>query len=129
MTKKFVSIFLALLLLNGSVHLDELVKLRFLLEHFKEHKAAHPEDSLTVFLYKHYILNQKAESQKDKKSDTQLPFKSAKSFTAHFSVFCLDSKTVDFLTPYIKLEFSPCRCSKVVSNYTAIWQPPKLVLS
>lgn len=51
------------------IHLDEQVKLPYKFTHYFEHKALHPHDSIVAFLYKHYVLNQNAESEKDKKND------------------------------------------------------------
>lgn len=129
MLKKLVSIFLSLLILNGSVHLDELVKLRFLVSHYSEHIAGHPEDSVVVFLYKHYLVNQKEESQKDKKSDAQMPFKSVNTFAPHFSTFCLNSEKIELLASVFTLPHNSFSQSlKIPCIYTAIWQPPKLAI-
>lgn len=125
--KKVIAHLLLWSIISGTFHLDELIRLPFLIGHYSEHKLLHPGDSVSEFLYKHYILNQKAESEKDKKSDSQMPFKSPQSFGSHLSQFAFDEKqsvqptnqnSATFFSPYTNV-YDGC-------IFFSIWQPPKV---
>ncbi len=73
---RIITFFLILVIFGGAIHFDELLKAPVLFRHYSKHKTQHPNDSPISFLYKHYILNQNAESENDGASDSQMPIKS-----------------------------------------------------
>ena len=123
--KRFFVIVLIITIIGSTLHFDELTKISFLSEHYCQHKLEHPQDGIFVFLYKHYILNQKAESENDKKRDSKLPFKSSQNYFSHFSPFTLESfSIIRISSSAIKLD-TPFKNCIVLSIYFNIWQPPK----
>ncbi len=112
--------------MGSAIHIDELTKLPFLFHHYHEHKSLHPDDSALVFLYKHYILQQKAESEKDKKSDSQLPFKSDQKFNSHLVSFNCGIINNEIVCQITELSFIPFAVSEVTVRSVDIWQPPKI---
>jgi hypothetical protein len=124
--KRIITIILITSIIGGVAHLDELVKFPFLIHHYSEHKAQHPDDSVLTFLYKHYILNQKAESEKDRKSDSQMPFKSAQNFHSHFIPFVFENKAKQVVSKTAVKIFIPFKETKISTGFFDIWQPPKV---
>lgn len=124
--KKVITFILALSILGGSIHADELCKLPMLLKHFKEHKKQHPSDTSIDFIYKHYITYQKAESKQDQQSDTNLPFKSPQSFHFHIAPFVSEISISEELFDVLKICHFPHYISSVLSLSSDKWQPPQL---
>jgi hypothetical protein len=124
--KKVISILLVFSIIGGSMHLDELVKVPLLVSHYFDHKKSHPGISVSGFLYMHYILNQKPESEKDKKSDSQLPFKSVQNFHCHFVPFVFENEKSQMVCESVNNNFITCAVIKVQSRPFDIWQPPKI---
>lgn len=124
--KKVMVFIMALSILGGSIHADELSKLPMLLKHYKEHKRLHPSDSSLDFIYKHYIAFQKAESNKDQQSDSKLPFKSAQAFHSHLSPFVTDHSSVESIIGSFIICHYTFYNSTVLSHCSDIWQPPQL---
>jgi hypothetical protein len=126
--KKITSIVLILLLLFETSGLKELVKMPLLIHHYFEHKATHPSDNFLGFIAKHYTGSQKSESAHDKKTDNQLPFKSADCFQTHVSAFIVSEHQVLPVVFDIKLkQYTVYPESALVSRPFDIWQPPKIV--
>jgi len=123
--KRFLVIILTITIIGSTLHLDELTKVSFLSEHYSQHKLQHPQDGFFVFLYKHYILNQKAESENDKKSDSRLPFKSSQNYFSHFSPFTLESFCIIRIGSSAIALNTPFKKCIILSVYFNIWQPPK----
>lgn len=124
--KRIVAIGLIFIVIGAYIPTDELLRLPYLIQHYHENKTLHPGDSPTIFLYKHYVLNQKAESEKDKKSDAQLPFKSDKRFHSHIDPFICENKTEMVLNQLVlKMQF-PFKETRSYSAFRDIWQPPRL---
>jgi hypothetical protein len=122
----FLVIILSISILGGVIHIDEMSKIPKLLEHFNEHKAIHQNDSVLTFLYKHYIAVQKADSDKDKSSNSQLPFKSNKKLISHYFPIIFENKSIQYcLIPFVKryVLFSK---TKSINGFSVIWQPPKI---
>lgn len=124
--KKVIAYILVFTIMGASIHIDELAKLPMLVSHYIEHKKQHPADTAFDFLYKHYVLNQKAESAKDKSSDAQLPFKSSQISHAHFSPFVSQNQEANLLIEAQQITYLPLEVSKAFSCSIAIWQPPQL---
>lgn len=124
--KKFISILLISSILAGAASFDEFIKIPILIQHYKDHKESNSGISFFTFLYNHYLTNQKAESDNDKKSNEKLPFKSAPRFhsanmQAIFQtevVMLVDRPIVTF--PFIIIN------TKVKGGAFDIWQPPKV---
>jgi hypothetical protein len=124
--KKIISIVLILSIAGGSIHLDELTKIPAMITHYSEHKKNHPSISFLAFLYEHYFLNQKPESEKDKEHNSQLPFKSLISFHSHIApAICESSGATVYNNPITVSVFTFFK-SRVFTRATDIWQPPKL---
>lgn len=124
--KKLMVFIMALSILGGSIHADELCKLPMLLQHYKEHKKQHPSDSSIDFIYKHYIAFQKAESKKDQQSDSTLPFKSSQAFHSHLSPFVNELSNVELIIGSLPICHYSFYNSTVLSHCSDIWQPPQL---
>ncbi len=124
--KRIITVILASTIIGSAIHLDELVKFPFLIHHYSEHKAQHPDDSILTFLYKHYILNQQAESEKDKKSDSKMPFKSAQTFHSHFTPFIFEHQTIRVVNNTSIKVFVPFKEIKIPTVFFDIWLPPKV---
>ncbi len=124
--KRFISYLLVLSILGSAFHADELTKIPALIHHYSEHKKFHPSDNAITFLYKHYVLNQKSESDQDGKSDAQLPFKSTQAFHSHFSVFiCQTPSTLATLAAH-NFYHKTLGVSKVLERPASVWIPPQL---
>ncbi|MBL0341849.1 MAG: hypothetical protein IPP71_13475 [Bacteroidetes bacterium] len=122
----FLAFILSISILGGVIHMDEIGKIPMLFKHFSEHKALHQNDTVFDFLYKHYISIQKADSEKDKNSNTQLPFKSNKKLVSHYFPFIFENKSVQYnLIPFIK-RYVLFHKVKSIAGFSAIWQPPKI---
>lgn len=124
--KKVIAYLLVFTIMGASIHIDELAKLPMLFSHYIEHKKQHPTDTAFDFLYKHYVLNQTAESAKDKNSDAKLPFKSTQTFHSHFTPFVCENKKIELNIESAKTTYLPLEVSKAFNCSIAIWQPPQL---
>lgn len=124
--KKAIAYLLVFTIMGASIHIDELAKLPMLFSHYIEHKKQHPTDTAFDFLYKHYVLNQAAESTRDKSSDAQLPFKSTQTFHSHFTPFVCENKTVELKIESNQITYQPLTVSKAFTCSLDIWQPPQL---
>lgn len=124
--KRFSAIILVTVIIGCSTNFGEVIRFPFLISHYNEHKALHPDDSVLAFLFKHYILNQKAESEKDKKSDSKMPFKSFHSFQSCFTPFVFENKTLKMDCNSTRTIFIPFIKIKISSSFFDVWQPPKL---
>ncbi len=123
--KKVLAIFLITSIIGGSLHFDELAKVPHLKQHYYQHKMQHPADGVFDFMYKHYILNQKPESEKDKNEDSQLPFKSFQSYFSHFTPYTLEQRSLLLISETVnelKISFTELIITSCLFN---IWQPPK----
>lgn len=123
--KKVLTYLLIFSMTGASFHIDELTKLPYLLTHYTEHCRLHPNDSFMNFLAKHYILNQSADSEKDKHSDEQLPYKSWQNIIPHIAPF--------IFAEVINMPIPVGMCSTVIFPplipvYQSVsfrhWQPP-----
>lgn len=124
--KRVIVYLLVFTIMGASIHIDEFAKLPMLFSHYFEHKKQHPTDTTFDFLYKHYVLNQAAESANDKSSDAQLPFKSTHSFQSHFTPFVCENKKVIVLIELGQITYLPISVSKAFTCSLDIWQPPQL---
>lgn len=123
--KKVLAILLITSIIGGSLHFDELAKIPYLKQHYCQHKMQNPADGVFDFMYKHYILNQKPESEKDKKEDSQLPFKSFQNYFSHFAPFTLEQRSLLLISATVnELEISFTELT-IASFLFNIWQPPK----
>ena len=73
--KKFITISLISLYLLGATEAYQLLKLPYLVEHYKTHKQFNKGLSFSKFIDMHYLSNQTYDS--DYQQDMQLPFKSS----------------------------------------------------
>lgn len=123
--KKILALFLITSIIGGSLHFDELAKVSFLKQHYYEHKAMHQVDGVFDFLYKHYVVCEHPLSEKDKKEDAKLPFKSVQSILSHFTPFTTENNILlqvrsnsNNLEPFVATIIH-------ISFLYSIWQPPK----
>ena len=124
--KRVLSVILIFVILGDQIQLMEVARIPFLFRHFSEHKNRHRGDSAITFLYKHYVVNQKAESDQDKKSDAQLPFKSLRTPDTHFVACVLINKPVKEVFEPVDAYYRPYTPGKLLSRPVDIWQPPKI---
>ncbi len=124
--KKFVAIILLSAVICSAVKLDEVVKLPLLVRHYYEHRSTHSNLSFSDFLFKHYVLNQKAESEKDKKRDTQLPFKSNHQTTFHFTFATYNTNVHNIVLFPITVNFLINPLLRISKRSQDIWLPPKV---
>lgn len=124
--KKNFTIFLAFLILGSTIHLDELVKIPFLIHHIIEHKTLHPNESFFAIFISHYLSNKQAESAKDKKSDSNLPYKNPHSAQSHYDIFVVEAATLKFAVPMQTGYISTLNDSNISSVFFDIWLPPKV---
>lgn len=117
---------LAMTIFLHTTHLSELSKAPFVFIHYSDHHQRHPQDSFRDFLYKHYIQDQKAESEQDRNSDSHLPFKA---HTFHFDLSVFDP-TARSIQPVINALFEPALFpatkSPLLSRSGENWNPPKI---
>ncbi|MFM1930178.1 MAG: hypothetical protein RL387_1506 [Bacteroidota bacterium] len=73
--KRFVTILLMSLYLLGATEAYQLLKVPYLVEHYKTHKQYNDGLSFSKFIDMHYFTNQTYDS--DYQQDMQLPFKSS----------------------------------------------------
>lgn len=123
--KKLLIILLTAFILGGSMHVDEMARIPFLMQHFSEHQAQYPSDTFLTFLYKHYLANQQPASVQDQSSDSKLPFKSNQAVETHFTICTLPESAGrhTFIQP-VKLTFHYIE-TKVRAISFDIWQPPQ----
>src|SRR5690349_8156983 len=74
--KKIIAGILITSIVGSLIHIDEFSKIPLMIRHYEEHKSAKPDQSFISFLYDHYVSDQKPVSEKDKRRNAQLPFKS-----------------------------------------------------
>jgi hypothetical protein len=73
--KKFITISLISLYLLGATEAYQLLKVPYLVEHYRTHKQYNKGLSFSKFIDMHYLSNQTYDS--DYQQDMQLPFKSS----------------------------------------------------
>lgn len=73
--KKFITISLISLYLLGATEAYQLLKVPYLVEHYRTHKQFNKGLSFSKFIDMHYLSNQTYDS--DYQQDMQLPFKSS----------------------------------------------------
>ncbi|MFN4123110.1 MAG: hypothetical protein ACK4GL_07380 [Flavobacteriales bacterium] len=126
--KRWISAFLAIILLQVSCSLGQVLRLPTLIHHFQEHQQEDPEGTFFDFVAQHYApeINHPDDEHRDHEN---LPFK-----TADFSVLQVvkiihhSAESFELHQPEferIKLTFSPFNFyNAYLSN---IWQPPRWV--
>lgn len=124
--KKIVSILLILSLVGGMLHLDELAKVPFLVNHYFYHRKLNREASFISFLSDHYILHKTADSGKDDLDDTRLPFKTMSLTHFHFPPISGSLKDLALFFEKNEVVFLPYGVSMILSQPVDIWQPPKI---
>jgi hypothetical protein len=125
--KKLISILLISSFLISSTEFYQILKVPFLLEHFKEHKSLNEGTTFWSFLSMHYSNNDIKYADYEK--DMRLPFKSSEgslhllsiSFINYFSTTKLHKPFAKTLKTY-KIFNDHKFQSSYLSN---IWQPPK----
>ena len=75
MLRKYITILLISLYLLGATEAYQLLKVPYLIEHYKTHKQYNNDLSFSKFIDMHYFTNQTYDS--DYQQDMQLPFKSS----------------------------------------------------
>ena len=125
--KKFITISLISLYLLGATEAYQLLKVPYLVEHYKAHKQFNHELSFSKFIDMHYFTNQTYDS--DYQQDMQLPFKSSNRTIS----------LLNFVSLFVpKQTIQPLIVSRLTKNYILfddekhlsnalenIFQPPK----
>lgn len=122
--KKFLLLFFSASLLFGSTELHEVLKLPFLLAHFREHRSETPLLTIMEFLRIHYTSGQHPDDNDDK-SDKQLPFKSEGTIQ-HLDAAVIFKKVSVTPLESKKIEHIPdLRTSPVCKLSSDIFHPPQ----
>lgn len=126
--KRTVVILFVISFLLETSGLKELVKTPFLLHHYTEYAANHPNDNFINFITKHYTAQQPIESEHDRKTDAQLPFKSSDCYQAHISPFIVSLfMVIPVIFDIHSADFAIYTAPDVISRSFDIWQPPKII--
>lgn len=125
--RKSISIFLAILLLNGSTELHQFLRIPLLIAHFKDHRSEEPGMTLSGFLKLHYSANT-ADKDSDDQQDHQLPFRSMASLQ-HTDLLFASKKEILLTTPVFPHFSSPCQhpAGETRHRSFAIFHPPRPV--
>lgn len=123
--KRIISLILAISIVSGVFHLDELTKVSSLRIHFDQYVQNGGENGLAKFLFSHYLTNNNVAA--DHSEHEKLPFKSDKGLQAHIGVFDDAGKTefrfimscLPLMYPEIVPGLSYCEIK--------IFQPPRSV--
>jgi hypothetical protein len=125
--KKLISILLISSFLISNTELYQILKVPFLLEHFKEHKSLNEGTTFWSFLSMHYSNNDIKYADYDK--DMRLPFKSSEGSLYHLSISFINYfSTTKLHKPFAKTlkTYQIFNDHKFQSSYLSnIWQPPK----
>ncbi len=125
--KKLLIILLLSSYLFSATDMDELLKINFVVEHYREHKKTDSSISFVSFLLLHY---NNEDSTKKSTEHNRLPFKSHRSvFTTNtFFSFLPNKENGHSVMPVISpnlVIYPEQRCS-VITNYQAlVWHPPQ----
>ena len=124
--RKLIALLLAVSVIAGSIHMDELAKLPVLISHYNKHKSENKNSTVIGFLYDHYLSNGVQNATGDLNNHSRLPFKSAKTLQQHISLFTTESiAAILTFHPVVEISF-PTREAEVVPGVSVIWQPPKI---
>ena len=123
--KRIISLILAISIVSGVFHLDELTKVSSLRNHYDHYIRNGGENGLAKFLFLHYLTDTNVAA--DHSEHEKLPFKSDKGLQAHISVFDASDKTefrfimscLPLMYPEIVPGLSYCEVK--------IFQPPRFV--
>lgn len=126
--KKFFAISMLFVYLFSTTEMHQLVKLPFLLEHFKEHQQNNKSLSFFDFLEIHYF-NEGSNHQKSHEK-SNLPFKNFQDNHPNF-VFNLPNNIDAFVSKPTLPNFFQKSAFSYQINITSkfkisIWQPPKI---
>lgn len=124
--RKVLAISFLVLYCVTSTELNQLLKIRLLIEHFNEHKTLDEGVSLADFLYMHYTDHDINDNDQDK--DMQLPFKSHSDCSSLTSTaFLTQQNSLHLcLAPVLAERITVYKRSDFQSSYlSSIWQPPK----
>ena len=125
--KKLISILLISSFLISSTEFYQILKVPFLLEHFKEHKSLNEGTTFWSFLSMHYSNSDIKYADYDK--DMRLPFKSSEGSLHLLNIsFIHYSSSTKLHKPFAKTLkiYKVFKDHKFQSTYLSnIWQPPK----
>lgn len=98
MVKKVLVLLLGVLILNGATELHQLLKLPFLVQHYRHHRNEDSRLSFIAFLKIHYTEKHHP-NDNDDREDNELPFKSTGNIT-HVDTPVIEKRiTADFNFP------------------------------
>ncbi|MCE2844022.1 MAG: hypothetical protein ACK4V7_03545 [Chitinophagaceae bacterium] len=127
MLRKYVTILLMSLYLLGATEAYQLLKMPYLIEHYKTHKQYNNDLSFSTFIHIHYFTNQTYDS--DYQQDMQLPFKSSNrtiSLLNFVSLFVPKQTIQPLVLNRISKNYVLFNDKKHLSNpLENIFQPPK----
>ena len=125
MSKKIITIFLGILILNGSTEIHQLWKLPFLVKHYINHRNEDPFLSFITFLKIHYSDKDHPDDNDDK-DDNELPFKSIGNIS-HIDIPVIE-KRIDATGNYYVREKLSTYCLKLIPEHRSfsIFHPPRI---
>ncbi len=122
--KAIVFFILFLVLINFTYGVNEIIKIPFIIQHYNDHKANHQDDSVYDFFYKHYIKHQKADSEKDRLADENLPFQSKSTHRILSFVYIFEYIRYKKIEPITNFTFIPYPIRIFTFVILEFWNPP-----
>lgn len=127
--RQSTALLLLLLYLFTSTEISELLKIPLLVHHYKEHQLEHPKISFADYVCLHYTHGDVEDADQDK--DRKLPYKNI-DFTHAPSFTIIPAITAVAFSQNLVFELlkKSATCYNVIftsDNFSAIWQPPKIV--
>ncbi|MBK9635216.1 MAG: hypothetical protein IPO64_12140 [Bacteroidetes bacterium] len=123
--KAIVFFILFLVLINFTYGVNEIIKIPFIIQHYNDHKANHQDDSVYDFFYKHYIKHQKADSEKDRLADENLPFQSKSTHRILSLVIFFENIRIIKFELITNFSFIPYPKRIFTFVILKFWNPPK----
>jgi hypothetical protein len=122
--RKYLMIVTAILFLNSTTELHQLLRLPLLFNHYTHHKTENADLSLLVFLKLHYTGNHPSDN--DDKDDKELPFKSAD--ITHTDIPLDFYKETELVQPLYIKDTPPSKHTEGMpsNRVIAVFRPPRL---
>jgi hypothetical protein len=123
--KRIISAILAISILSGVFHFDELAKISTIRRHYDQYAVSGASTGLAAFLFSHYIID--GGTTADHGEHSKLPFKSENSIQSHISMFYHAWETEFCFILNGTTLFYPESVSELSYFEINIFQPPRSV--